>query len=288
MGPPKDSGPGLPTRFHIGTQRAGSSFVYNLLRSHPQVSLSPLQEIHFYTKHFERGLDWYRDCFPESGIAVDTSPKYFQLGREAAPRIADCIPADRARFLLILRDPVEYLYSHFRMQLRQRYFRSRPDLYRDEPKDLGELISYDPGYLERAMYARTLTEHWFVHFAPAQFKIVIFEEFVREPERAMGEILDFLEIPFAELSAGSGTQNRALRHRYLYNLRDRLQSHPGIKKRLRSSRMFDSLYSRFLVQEEQPIEPALRDRLTEHLEEDVVRLRELTGRSSLPWAGFSS
>ena len=109
----------LPTRFHIGTQRAGSSYIYNLLKSHPGVSLSPRQEIHFYTRKFEQGVDWYLSNFGSGGTPIDTSPKYFHRGEVVAPRIKTMLGDARPYFLLVLRNPIDYAFSHFRMHQRQ-------------------------------------------------------------------------------------------------------------------------------------------------------------------------
>lgn len=64
----------LPTLFHLGTPRAGNSFLLNLLSSHPDVSLSPMQKVNFYTSNWERGFEWYLTRFPAKGRRVDTSP----------------------------------------------------------------------------------------------------------------------------------------------------------------------------------------------------------------------
>ncbi|MEJ7689960.1 MAG: hypothetical protein WKF76_05735 [Nocardioidaceae bacterium] len=53
----------LPTLVIAGAQKCGTSSLVTLLRQHPQVSMSRPKELHFFDRHFDRGLDWYREQF---------------------------------------------------------------------------------------------------------------------------------------------------------------------------------------------------------------------------------
>lgn len=49
----------LPQAIVIGVKKAGTRALLEYLRLHPDVR-SPGPEVHFFDRHFERGLDWYR------------------------------------------------------------------------------------------------------------------------------------------------------------------------------------------------------------------------------------
>ncbi len=49
----------LPQAIVIGVKKAGTRALLEYLRLHPDVR-SPGPEVHFFDRHFDRGLDWYR------------------------------------------------------------------------------------------------------------------------------------------------------------------------------------------------------------------------------------
>lgn len=103
----------LPTFVIAGAQKCGTSSLRATLRRHPQVFTARPKELHFFDRHFDRGLDWYSDQFtplPRNLQFGEATPAY--LHDEAARRrMAQSLP--EARFVVILRDPVKRAYSHF-------------------------------------------------------------------------------------------------------------------------------------------------------------------------------
>lgn len=49
----------LPQAIIIGVKKAGTRALLEYLRLHPRVR-APGPEIHFFDRHYERGLEWYR------------------------------------------------------------------------------------------------------------------------------------------------------------------------------------------------------------------------------------
>src|SRR5438094_406158 len=50
----------------IGTQRGGTTSLYNYLIARPGVGPAMVKELHFFDKNFNKGLLWYRAHFPSS------------------------------------------------------------------------------------------------------------------------------------------------------------------------------------------------------------------------------
>lgn len=44
-------------------QKCGTSFFAHLIAAHPQVRKPKKKEVHFFDVHYEKGVDWYRNCF---------------------------------------------------------------------------------------------------------------------------------------------------------------------------------------------------------------------------------
>jgi hypothetical protein len=283
----------LPLLFHIGTQRAGSTYLFHLLNDHPNVSLYPGKEPSFYNQHFSRGGDWYRNCFPDEGTPIDTSPKYFMTGEQTAPRIRRLLAGQSPRFLLILRNPIDYVYSHFRFHTKHGHFHRSPQYPRTFPRLLGHVEAY-PGYLERGMYWGILHTHWLTRFDADQFKIVIFEEFIRHTDQVLDEILTFFDLPPAKLSAKPRDRNRLFRHRFLYALRGRLRQlgdRNVIKRTLKAlwqSKLYDELYVRFLSERPRSLTSKERATLASHFAADVAALKRFLESDIPAWKDFPS
>jgi len=75
----------LPNFLGIGVPKAGSTWLYELLKSHPDIYVPPTRrEVRFLTQVPERTLSWYEGFFPE-----DTSV-YTAIG-EVRTCLADCL-----------------------------------------------------------------------------------------------------------------------------------------------------------------------------------------------------
>ncbi len=103
----------LPTLVIAGAQKCGTTTLSALVRSHPQVFMARPKELHFFDRHFERGLNWYAEQFtPRAGQlhAGEATPRYL-YDESARHRMMECLP--EALIVLILRDPAQRAYSHF-------------------------------------------------------------------------------------------------------------------------------------------------------------------------------
>jgi hypothetical protein len=90
-----------------------------MLRKHPQVHMSRTKELHFFDRHFDRGLEWYAEQFEprrRHKQVGETTPAYMYKPR-ARKRLIAQLPD--ARIVMILRNPVDRAYSHYWHDLRR-------------------------------------------------------------------------------------------------------------------------------------------------------------------------
>ncbi len=281
----------IPYLFHIGTQKAGSTYLYNLLSSHPDLALPKITEVHYFSSNLERGLDWYLGLFEGKGVRIDASPKYFMFGKTVAPRIKDYsqkyLGNKEPLFLLILRNPIDYLNSHFRMQLAQGFFEKRPDKYPKLTDNLIKFIKMYPEYLERAFYSKILENYWFKYFSAKQFKIIIFEDFVRNTQKVISEILDFWGLPQRELISPVVSKNKMPRYKFLLKIQSKIIRNKKLKEFLKKNKAFNYVYDRFLTQESnQKLSPEERRELKDIFARDVKMLEEFLGKRIDFWEDF--
>jgi len=150
----------------IGSKRGGTTSLYNYLLQHPSVQpLFPgrqrIKGVHYFDSQFARGPRWYRSHFPlqargrhlarpwlRQAVAGEASP-YYLFHPLAAERLARQVPD--VRVIVLLRDPVERAYSHYKERVRN----GGESLTFDEAiaaepgRLLGEAerITREPGYL---------------------------------------------------------------------------------------------------------------------------------------------
>ena len=103
----------LPQFLGLGVQKGGTTTLQRLLEQHPQVWLPPEKELHFFSLHYARGLQWYSDCFVDANVnqSCGEITPYYIFHPHAAQRIAEVLPD--ARLIVVLRDPVERCLSQY-------------------------------------------------------------------------------------------------------------------------------------------------------------------------------
>ena len=118
----------LPDFLIIGTKRGGTTSLWRYLIQHPLVPrLFPAwntKTSHYFEENFHRGEAWYRSHFPTARqrAALERRHGAPPKAGEAAPlymfhplgssRVATVMPG--VRLVVLLRDPVERAYSHWK------------------------------------------------------------------------------------------------------------------------------------------------------------------------------
>lgn len=208
-------GRALPDFLILGAQKAGTTSLYRYLSDHPGVRPAARKEVHFFDVNYDRGERWYRSMFPlrrtltrESGegrglITGEASP-YYLFHPLAPQRAAATVPA--ARLIVLLRDPVERAWSHYRHEVAAgRETLSFADALDTEPARLaGTDAAVRAGapadalarhrnfsYIARGRYAEQIRA-WSEHYPREAFLFLDAEILFTEPERAWASVASFL------------------------------------------------------------------------------------------------
>ena len=180
LGPGEVAGP--PDFVGIGVQKAGTTWWYELILSHPDVSSRHdiHKERHFFDRFGSRAfgtsdISNYQGWFPRrpGTRSGEWTPDYFHCAW-VPPLLR--LSAPDARLLLLLRDPVDRFFSGLAHQ-------KRAGLRCD-----GGVIA---DAFERGMYHRSLTR-WQEHFAADQILVLQFEQCVSDTNGELGRTFEFL------------------------------------------------------------------------------------------------
>jgi hypothetical protein len=200
----------LPNLFIPGFAKAGTTSLASALSDHPSVYVPYSKEPHFFSNDtlWSEGLRRYverhyrhAESFP---IRVDATPHYLFYPK-AAKRIADTIPEQDQRFIVMLRDPVARAYSlYWNMRHEGHELLSFEDAIKAEEErtrvhgsavaSLGNLRFQ---YVASSLYASQL-EAWFSHLPRARFLYVLMEDIESDPSLVMREVLGFIDLGMSQ------------------------------------------------------------------------------------------
>ena len=105
----------LPNFLHLGPSKSGSTWLHEVLIDHPDVYFSEAKDLYFFSRCYDRGVDWYasqfRDARPEHKIVGEFSQDYL-ASAEAPGRILDSLGTD-VRLMVTLREPADRAFSSY-------------------------------------------------------------------------------------------------------------------------------------------------------------------------------
>ncbi len=200
----------------IGAHKAGSTWLYQQLDSHPDFWMPPVKELHYFDQLSRvqraapprcrderdlRFLERLRGLSAESCIDLenygrlfepkaslcsgDISPNYSTLSNEVIRRVVGYFP--NLKVIFLARDPVERVWSHLSMEVHYRQI---------EPFDVTNIDEVNRNLFRRGMllrsYPSAVVARWkrFVH--PEQFRVYFFDDLQSNPAELRCSILCFL------------------------------------------------------------------------------------------------
>jgi hypothetical protein len=199
----------------IGAHKAGTTWLYQQLDSHPDFWMPPVKELHYFDqlsrvprtpprcrderdlRFLERlkglsaeqgmNLDNYSRLFePKASLlSGDISPNYSTLSDEVIRRVVRYFP--NLKVIFLARDPVERVWSHLCMEVHYRQI---------EPFDATDIGAVNQNLLRRGMllrsYPSAIVARWKRHVHSDRFRIYFFDDLQKSPSELRRSILHFL------------------------------------------------------------------------------------------------
>ena len=195
-----------PEFFILGAQKAGTTWLWSMLEQHPGTSLPNEKEIHYFgsSELHAKGDEWYfshfKDLDPTKVIGEASTSHFYdyvpywyntssQIEFDASlPAIPELVldKYPNAKFIVVLRDPVQRAISAYSHWMKQGALSPRLGLKRiatEQPKM--RIVEY--GY-----YAKYL-EAWMKSVPSDQFRVIIFEDQIKKNwDRTLKETYQYL------------------------------------------------------------------------------------------------
>lgn len=310
--------PAKPDFFLVGAPKCGTTAVFTYLRDHPDVFMCRKERHYFgrdlrpdgYEGPHGRDLDWYLDYFAERGTARragDASVWY--LRSETAAEEIHAFNPD-ADIVVMLRDPVEMMYSLYNMFMWvrdpapggvldpvTRSPLSFEDALRTQDERRAAFLA-DPGdevrqglremrlfHTEAAMYSRQVARYLDV-FGPERVHVILYDDFKRDADAVYRRLLAFLGVdPAHERPADVVNGSRKIRSTKLHWIL-RTKGAAGPVRQVARALVPEALRKeawrrlmRFNVKHapRPPMAAETRAWLRDHFRDDVERLGRLLG-----------
>ncbi|NEP10564.1 MAG: sulfotransferase [Symploca sp. SIO2C1] len=193
----------LPTFLIIGIQKAGTTSIYQYLKQHPQIYMSPVKETNFLEKDWSKippdprnkrkkskidTFDKYSQLFQDVNdeIAIgEASPNYLFHYLSSAELIQHYLP--QAKMIAILRNPADRAHSDYLMHIRDGIGNGR---------SLAEQIKFkaNSSFTIRKGFYYTPLKHYFDTFSQEQIKIYLYDDLCNNPVALMQDMYQFIGV----------------------------------------------------------------------------------------------
>jgi len=189
----------LPTFLGVGVLRGGTTWLHELLASHPAIYVPERRkEIFFFDLYYERGLEWYASFFPterdvESYRAVgEITATYFY--RPYAPERIARVPSI-TKLILMVRHPVERAYSHYGLMVKNGEYDG----------SFEECLIDCPYVIKQGFYSRYL-ENYYRYYDRHQILALIYELATADILETKKNLANFLDVSAEQFPPDSGTR----------------------------------------------------------------------------------
>lgn len=300
-----------PNFYVIGAPRCGTTALYTYLRSHPNIFLPEIKELHYFASDFPniqkvlfKSDDEYLKMFAqanENHVAVGEISPLYMYSKVALRNIKKFNPA--VKLIVMVRNPLEFVQSVHQLNLGL-LREDEPDLAKawdlQEIRRQGKRIPAGCREPELIMYGELgsfgkYVEKVFEIFPKEQVLIVLFHEFVKDPKQGYENILSFLGVP-SDHRQGFPPVNSNYEHRskllgkflhppqIVYRLYMKLLSLSGI----RFMRFVSQVYGKVEAFNARRVSRASIDldlyaRMQTYFRDDVRKLSELMNRDLSAW-----
>jgi len=261
----------------IGATKSATTWLQRSLQADPLVSM-PDPELHYFSREYSRGDQWYLSQFPQRAsalIAGEKSNSYLE-DPEAAVRIASKLPD--AKLVAQLRNPVERAYSHYCMMYRRGEVGRHVEAYLD-PRS-----SKDQRLISGGFYCRQLRAYY-DRFPSERLLVTFYETIEARPQQQLSAVRAFLGLPVGEASEPIRIKVKDKTTPMLRpGLRRLLRPMKQVVAPFRDNRYFRKLHGALAAEVSySPFPDEIRHRLVDHYAPDVEALGQLVGRDLSGW-----
>lgn len=268
------SGGRKPSFMIIGAMKSATSTLHEQLDAQPGIFMSTPKEPNFFSDEpeWKKGLGYYFGLFEGAGpddLCGESSTHYTKLPRHPAvvERIAEHVPD--AKFIYVMRHPIDRLVSHYIHEWTQRVL--------DAP--LSEALQTHPALVQFSQYTMQL-EPWLQTFGPDRVLPVFFDRVHGHSQAELERVCRFLGYAGQPRWAELEPQNVSAERMRKSWLRDALVYLPGlsyIRRNFIPPSVRDRVKQLWMMRKRPELTADERRRLEDIFDEDLAKLGRWLG-----------
>lgn len=173
----------------IGAQKAGTTWLYEMLKQHPDLGFPLNKEAHYWDKKYPKLSpdDYFSHFISTQLIEGEITPSYSFLPLEVITEIHNIHP--ELKLIFIIRNPIDRAWSSAKMAL------ERAEMTFEEASDQWFIDHFNSqGSLARGDYQKCIS-NWRSIFNYDQLLVLNFDDIRIAPQLLLGSCCDHLEIP---------------------------------------------------------------------------------------------
>lgn len=316
-----------PNFFLIGTVKGGTTSLHRYLDQHPEIYLSPIKEVNYFSRYDIKEEDFARDY--RHDIAIDLE-KYFAQGMKTPVHIAHVTKEEDylrlfskvkhekaigemslsymlyenapqkiheqypdAKIIAMLRNPAERAFSQYIMNLKQGKILSKDFIKEITEDDQKPIKGWGANhqYLMIGKYYEQLKRYYDL-FPAEQIKIFLFDDYKVRPSDVVREMFEFLGVrPDIEIDTSQKANEGGVPKMKLVNY---IFNHFGIiswaKNNLPMS--WRAPFKKWMYKTDKQEIPKMtqeeRQFLIDYYREDILQLEKLLHRDLSKWLQAST
>jgi hypothetical protein len=262
----------------IGAGKAGTTWLFEVLAAHDQVTVARTKETMFFDRYYNRGVRWYHSLFPvATGQAVGEASNTYLAAADVPERIAAYNPA--MHLVALLRDPVERAFSNYLFFVRNGQVNGTFE----------DALEQRPDILDHGFYGRSVARYR-NHFPAGSIHLDAFDDLCIDADGVARRVLQHIgvsdptvpEVAQEQILPASLPRNRFVARMVKESaVVVRRLGAPALVSTVKRGRLPGLLYRRFEERPQMNLDMAAR--LRDAYAADVELLGTLTGRD---WAGL--
>ena len=203
----------------IGTQKAGTTSLFNYLKQHEEICFSEVKEVTFFVDDtfYRRGYDYYHSFFSRYREERVIASSYVHMlpCEYCPPRVLEYNP--EMKFLVVLRDPVARAYSAYHYAINNGWEDEANSFMKTFELEKSRLHGslrerYDLAYFHNGLYHKHLST-WLTCFPKRNFLLIRDTDLRNSVHETMARVFGFLGLSMTEPMDFSKKYNQAGRAR---------------------------------------------------------------------------
>ncbi len=279
----------------VGFVKCGTSSLHAALKKNKKVFLPKKKET-LYLSNWKNRFDDSPEKFnsiyfpnvAKGQVVGNVEPSYHARAEDSY----ECYGSDM-KVIFMVRNPVSATYSYFKMLMRKTEEMKQINYYKKYPKfDVRMFDDYIADYITSKVDTRFCYMDWIdeylKYYDKENVKVIIFEEFIKDPKSAMDDIQEFIGVEGIEYGAlphsneGKSVSKNYISakiNRYLYRRDRELRYVKSDKVKRRHEKWKAKIHKHTLIDNNDKMLPESKAVLDEFYKDSIKRLEEFCGKS---------